>query len=305
MNFPRVKKADYGNCLVTSSRNPFYIKNALRLTGCTGLSVNGSGKLWSDLLYLTRLPQIEMLELYGFAADGLESFQGLDAQVQLKELSLDLCTKCKINWACFNDLRKAYTEYIYINNSFWSCQSLECLTIASCGESEWDNISCLHNLSYLSIIQGGMNHLASLLVKNLKCVEIHYSKNLASIGVNQHLSNLESLVITNCKKFNRLDGIEQFSKLRKIVIEDCGVLDSLRPLLALPQLEEIRFSGTKISDGKIRELLTKPSLKSILFDEQRSYDIGLEESLLALDVSKKDWPLMLREPKKWSRLTRQ
>ena len=303
MNSPFVRKSEYGRLLVTVSRSPFYIKTALRLAGCNGIAVNGMGRFWKDLLYLREIPQIDQFELHGFALNCLDSLNGLGAQSQLKSISLDLQGKCKIDWTGFPKLRKIFTENCFVTPLLWRCNDLDNLTLATCSEPDWQNISLLQGLNHVAVIRGGMSNLNGLSIENLKSLEIHHNKNLVSVGENRHLPNLESLLFTHCKKLNNLSGIGRLQSLKKIGFEDCGTLDSLSPILDLEQLEEIWFFGTRIADGKIKKILSMPSLKLIGFDDHGSYDIGLKESLLALNVPKMDWPLMLREPKKWSKLT--
>ncbi|MES2924238.1 MAG: hypothetical protein V4819_21990, partial [Verrucomicrobiota bacterium] len=85
---------------------------------------------------------------------------------------------------------------------------------------------------------------------------------------------------------------------------DCGVLESLKPLLALENLVEISFLGTIIADGIVREIAAIKTLKRINFNDNFKYDSQLLECLVALGIPKPEWPLMFREPKKWAKITR-
>jgi len=62
------------------------------------------------------------------------------------------------------------------------------------------------------------------------------------------------------------------TKLKKIVLMDCGKLKSLTPLKNCSLLESLNFAGdTSIDDGELGSLIELPELSSMFFSDKRHY----------------------------------
>lgn len=293
-------KTKFGKSLVCNSSKAAWVRFLLNLTNSVGIEVRCNDS-WSNLRYLEAIPQLHIFSL-GMGLS-LDTFEGLESQSHLKSLTLGLRSKSKINWEGFQDLRKVFCEGNFVGESLWNLPLLDDLTISSCSEDGWINISHLKSLERIEVIRGGMNDFKNLESPSLRHIEVHLNRNFNSLKNSSNVSNVEELHITYCGKLQSLSGVGEFPKLKKLAIEDCGEIESLRPLLGLGMLEEIDLCGTTVSDGCIKELLTLESLKTINFNDRKNYDIKLIDCLLELGVPQTDWPFMLREPKKWARMT--
>ena len=56
-------------------------------------------------------------------------------------------------------------------------------------------------------------------------------------------ATLENLMVWQCPKLTRFDGLERLTRLRALALNDLGAIESLAPLAALTQLEALGLTG--------------------------------------------------------------
>ncbi len=56
-------------------------------------------------------------------------------------------------------------------------------------------------------------------------------------------ATLENLMVWQCPKLTRFDGIERLTRLRALALNDLGAIESLEPLAVLTQLEALGLTG--------------------------------------------------------------
>ncbi|MGM0924055.1 MAG: leucine-rich repeat domain-containing protein [Bacillota bacterium] len=114
--------------------------------------------------------------------------------------------------------------------------------------SELTNLS---KLEELILNHGSVNSLDGLKDNiALKSLGLYYLKNLHCIN-EIILTNVQELIIENCKKIGNIQEIKAAKELEKIILSDCGEIDSLKFILGMKKLKFLSFVGTNILDGDI------------------------------------------------------
>lgn len=289
-----LRRCAYGQCLVTPARNPILLTILLKVTGSSGVCVNGAGLHWKDLSYLNKIPLLDVFCVNGFSKGALETLDGIDSQSRLKEICLDFITKAKVNWESFTDIRKVFVDSCFLNSSLWNCQSILDLAISNCSERGWDNISKLHHLEKLTIIRGGMKDLNGLISPELHSLEMHLTRNLESFSGSVSLPKMRKLHVNGCRKINNINDISKFENLEDLHLVDCGYIKSLKPLLNMKRLKNVYLFGTFVEDNSIRSIVEIPGMREFVFDEKPDYDMRLQDALVYLGVPRGSWPAILR-----------
>lgn len=128
---------------------------------------------------------------------------------------------------------------------------LKSLVMDCCdGISDLTPLASLVHLETLSIARCNAISDLSPLAKlaKLKQLDIQHSYKIQDLGPLRHLVQLKSLDISGCKIITDLEPLSNLKKLTLLDIEDTGATD-LRPLAKLPQLEELKLSGSYRAAG--------------------------------------------------------
>src|SRR5690606_3153985 len=97
-------------------------------------------------------------------------------------------------------------------------------------------------------------------LERLERLTFAYCSSLLEVNEVARCESLRVLELVHCKKLAQLPAFSSCS-LQRLTIENGAALESLRPLLACDQLEEVYLPGTKILDGDISPLLALPRLR--------------------------------------------
>jgi hypothetical protein len=93
-----------------------------------------------------------------------------------------------------------------------------------------------------------------------------------------HLTNLSTLTLDTCKHLDKLTFVDSLKNLKTLDVSNCGVIESLHPVMKLPYLERLSFiESTDIEDGNIAQLKDHPSLQWVLFQDRKHYDAKRNE----------------------------
>ena len=74
------------------------------------------------------------------------------------------------------------------------------------------------------------------------------------VSLNEIFENkkLQKIRLKSCKRFKNYDELLNFPELEELIIEDCGVIDSIQSLKKLPKLKSLRIIGN--NDLKDKEI---------------------------------------------------
>jgi hypothetical protein len=140
---------------------------------------------------------------------------------------------------------------------------------------------------FFAFYLGGLKDLTGISrFSRLKRLEIHRCRLDSAAGLDEVTESLEHLHISHAPKIDFSRHLAALSKLRILRLANCGQLESLEFLLALPSLLEFRFVGTTIRNGDLGPLLRHPSLRVIASQERRGYHPKVSDIQTELDRTK-------------------
>jgi hypothetical protein len=211
------------------------------LTGLTSLHLLSRRRLeagdptpfmFSSLQPLSTLQRLKVLHLGGYAC-GVTSLQGLAGLRNLTQLKLEdtrwLKTLEGIGPGVI-EFSIAIAPDLVRLAGIEGCTSLEKLSLLDCG------VCSLHPLMGLT----SMRHL-----------KVHGGKITSLEGLNS--MSMQSLSLTHCRSLTHLSGVEHFSALKSLEVEQCG-LNSLQPLSQLGEaFQRLRVYHCKGVQEKVLE----------------------------------------------------
>lgn len=107
-----------------------------------------------------------------------------------------------------------------------------------------DEIALVHlRLAHVPVLLGrGFGNLRALSLRDLRSPDLHFLRSFPK---------LEVLEVWQSRDVRSLEGIEALTRLRWLCVADVGPLDSLAPLAALSDLEELVLKGGIWKDQKL------------------------------------------------------
>ncbi|MBK8477908.1 MAG: hypothetical protein IPL39_16865 [Opitutaceae bacterium] len=207
-----------------------------------------------------------------------------------------------IDFSIFGDLREcALAHQIVIPRSLSLCPRLISLALAECQLRDLDlrgfgslRKLCLGSVRVPSL--GAIRELVELRhfgVARLQTVDLEFlaccthlewcslslMPRLASLAGMEKCRRLRHLDVGGCGRLSDISALGDAWELRDLMFEGCPKIASLKPLLALTNLEDVRlWEHTKIADGAIRALLAIPSLRLLHFQNRKHYDLTAAEA---------------------------
>lgn len=95
----------------------------------------------------------------------------------------------------------------------------------------------------------------------------HLSR-LISIAAIATLTELDTVILENCKKIEGFDALAANRKLTKIILTNCGKIPSIKFIKELETLSFFTFMGSDVLDGDMRPCI---GLKYFAFNNRRHY----------------------------------
>ncbi len=170
--------------------------------------------------FLADLPELELLNIIYVPVDSLLSVESL---INLKSLSLSCHWKNKIDLSQLNRLVRCSISYGKGAESVFKCFSLRYSYIDEFKIKDFSMIQNLEKLEYLTIGNSNFNT-----PEVLECIH-----------------SLRKLVLLNCRKLDRLDGIGKLKNLEWLDIDGSKMLSSVEELSALYNLKVLLLSNNK------------------------------------------------------------
>ncbi len=244
----------------------FMQKNQIR-----GLYLNyAKGFECSNFDFLCCLPELELLNIIYTPVDSLKPVESL---VNLKSLSISCHWKDKIDLTRLNNLLRCFIGYDKGAESVFECLSLKYLYIDNFKLKDYSSLKNLTKIEYLTIGNSSFNtpELLGDLPLLRKLVLLNCRKLDRLIGVDR-LGSLEWLTIDGSRQVSSLNELSKLKHLKILQLSNNKEIDTLTPIKGLVKLKSLSFFGdTKIADGDFSFLEELPSLSLVGFAGRRHY----------------------------------
>lgn len=238
--------------------------------------VNGSvPDLKGNLEFLSEFKFLEGLSIDNYNIN----LKGIEYLSKLQYLSILMHDKKgKVDFSGFNNLTDLS---IYWNKKFTGIDTLDSLRKLSLDGYFSTDLRLLKGLKNLEkLIYFQSRKLLSLEgVENfqkLKRLKLGYLSNLSDVGALSSASSvIKDLEIISCKKMVNIDAIGSLKSLETLSLDNCGKLESIKFVQALPNLKELYVvEDTNILDGDMSPCIGIPK---VVFYNRRHYSHKLEE----------------------------
>ena len=230
-----------------------------------------------DLEFLRDLPALRGLEIHHLP---LSEVRPIESQGKLRDLSLNAYFKTPVDFSLFTELKSLHLDWGPGAESIGALRQLQDLSINRYPGSD---LALFHDLARLRILRlASAPRLTSLLgidalksLEELRLLDLRVLSDLDPIaGVSETLRSLE---FNTCRKIGRLDALRALRNLTKLHVPNCGVIESLAPVLGLPLKTLLFYESTNIRDGDLGVLLKLPELTDTSFANRRHYSNTRED----------------------------
>lgn len=238
-----------------------------------GLELNGEkGFTGDDLDFLSQLPALKELEVIAPLADD----SGVEHCKELRALKLQTGCTNPIEFGGLGSLQRVFVSGLRGRESLLGCKTLESLYLYA---YPYEDLSPLRQLASLQRLEiGPARKLKSLtglesVATAMSFLGVYYAPKLERVdAIVACAPVLTDLELYNCGRIRDLSSFGLLTALRRLLLVDCGHIQSLRPLTALRRLQTLLFYGnTNVEDGNLDLLDELPALKDLAFRDRRHY----------------------------------
>jgi Leucine-rich repeat (LRR) protein len=254
------------------------IANLINSGRADGLELNSAAGSWEDgLPFLMEVPGLKHLILIDLQEQDVHLIEELHG---LEGLKLSAYATSPLDFARLTALSKAFIEWRRQYRNISACTNLEELYLNRYWEKDLAALRPLQKLSKLTV--GDSSAFARLEgieeIRQLRSLGLRGLPKLQELSLITSLAaTLEELRVQQCRYLRSLEPLSSLSKLRRLIVEDCGKVPSLRPISRLPALRVLHFPGdTNVLDGDLDFLRTLP-LEDVAFKNRRHYSLRREE----------------------------
>ncbi|MCF8410031.1 MAG: hypothetical protein K9G31_01960 [Crocinitomicaceae bacterium] len=166
----------------------------------------------------------------------------IESLINLEFLGLKTIGKHIISFKNLRKLQYLYLEFDKKINNIDVLNELERLTLYKWKKNQW-NLILPNFLKRLEIVS---NHFESLtFIENNQYEELglYYMPKLITLNGIFENKKLKKIHLKSCKRFKTYEELLNFPELEELIIEDCGVIDSIQSLKILPKLKSLRIIG--------------------------------------------------------------
>jgi protein phosphatase 1 regulatory subunit 7 len=284
----KIEIVDGYKMLSDVSRKSTLIIESNRLEDCLRFAAAKKvTKIYLQYNYGFKLSNVDFLKNYDFFTEVsiIKDLQDIDisgVQFLKRLIRLTLSNGNQgLDFGNFPLLEEASVHWNSKLKNLELCKSLQKLTLwqykpksGSCQE-----LGGLSSLISLKITQSNIRSLTGLEgLKHLQEFEGYYLTKLEDIAKIITVSNtLRFLTLDHCKKLHAYEkDLASLANLQKLILGDCGDLDSLKFVRHLTKLIFLSFVGTNIKDGNLSFLLGR-KFEHIGFDDKRHYSHKMKE----------------------------
>jgi hypothetical protein len=236
------------------------------------------GKGWrgDDLWFLSKFPHLKAFEILDLCIKNVEPIHFLH---DLRRLNVTTYCSTEIRFLAFPRLEDCTLEWRRKANSLFDCCTLKKLFVNRYKGKDVSAFGKLTNLQSLAILNAPVRNLQGLAsLKQLRSLRLAGLRRLTSLEGIEGLTDLEELEVHTCRAIRSIEQIGSLSRLRKLLLNNDGDIESLMPLEKLKGLEWVlSYDSTNIVDGDLSPLLRLPNLSRVSFANRRHYSHRREE----------------------------
>lgn len=278
MNKIKVEKDENGfgkSIILNASWDDRYFSYA-KLNSIESLRLSFSnGWKDSDISFLKNLIFLKNLEVYSWKVTDLKPVQemtwleGLSFQVDLKKaFNLMHLPELKVLKAVLNPKVKGLQTCVNLRH-------------ANLVNYPFSSLNELSKMVLMERLQLKSKKLASLdgveNMRNIRIIDLSDCGSLNDISLLSGCGSLEILEIHKCKHIESFPEMIQGSRLKRLILEDCGDIESVVFLQNCTELESVFLIGnTKVKDGNLSILKRLPRLEDFRATYYKHYNISRE-----------------------------
>ncbi len=239
-------------------------------SGLAGIAISPyMGYKLDNLDFLRRYPTIKVINV---SSEGMINTDGLYFLRDLECLLLG-DTNQSVDVGSFPKLEELYAEWSPKLILPASGAALRIMSLHKYRSKSGDlsGLPWLPKLEDLSIIQSTIVSLNGVeRYESLDRLELSYCTKLIDISVlsGMKTSGLKVLEFEACRKISNHDAVSPLPKLKVLRFNSCSAIPSINFIKSMHMLEEFRFVGTKVIDGRLDPLV---NLKSVGFNRSKHY----------------------------------
>ena len=91
------------------------------------------------------------------------------------------------------------------------------------------------------------------------------------------MTSLEIVELVSCPRIGDISSFGALSGLRKLLVEDCGSVPTIKPLESCDSLEELYLIGTPVNDGDLSPMLRMKRLRKVAFPKNKAHSHTMPE----------------------------
>lgn len=264
---------------VISSENGYTLAiESDRIEECMKYAVdNGISRVFMHSYDGYKLDNVNFLKEYDFITeisitDDQIEISGVHYLANLKYLSLSN-GKQPVDLSKFKHLKEASIDW---NNKVIGLDSLNHIKRLSIRKfkpqsKDFTVLARCNDVEYLHITESNIESFKG--IENLQLLnhfEGHYLTKLESLeGLEKLSTHLKIIVLDYCRKLANYESVfAKLKHLKKLILGDCGPMESLKFIKAMKELKFLSFVNTNVVDGNISPVL---NLEYVVFDNKRHY----------------------------------
>jgi hypothetical protein len=224
-----------------------------------------------DLEFLTDLPPLLGLEVHHLP---LADIRPIEMQPSLQTLSINAYFKVGIDFSALSNLVDLHLDWGPGADTIVAARSLEELSVNRFPGTDLTSLRPLTRLRNLRLAGGrklatlnGIEAFSAL--EELRLLDLRALSDIDAVsGVADSLWSLE---FDTCRRINRLDALASLRRLTRLLVINCGEIESLEPIAQLPLKVLHFYESTNIRDGRLDVLFELPDLADTSFANRRHY----------------------------------
>ncbi|MBA2717656.1 MAG: hypothetical protein H0U52_00245 [Chloroflexi bacterium] len=236
-----------------------------------------------DLDFLKDLPPLRDLEVHRLP---LRDISPVAWQTELRSLSINAYFKVGVDFSKLPALETLHLDWGPGAETLVAARGLEDLSINRLSGTDLSALRPLTRLRRLRLANS--RSITSLdgigafrQVEAIRLLDLRSLVDLSAIG--EVAKSLRSLEFNTCRRIGRLDAIASLHALTRLLVNNCGNIESLAPVAGIPLRTFLFYEATNIVDGRVDRLLEMADLRDTAFADRRHYThtLGAIEAALA------------------------
>ena len=267
-----------GACLIAGGNWDTSLLDVIRKNNVKHLRLSSSmGWEDNDVHFLRDLKGygLKGVEIYSWENTDLSP---LDALLDLSFIGVEVNLKQELDLSVFEQLRTLKARWSKNIINIHLCAAMESLNIVNYPFEDLTVLKDLRRLRSLAITSNKLKRLEGMApLKHLKAIDFFSCVQLEDVEELGVSRALEEITMEKCRKISVLPDLSKLEGVRKISLNDCGAIESLKALKNCKMLENLFFLGdTNVLDGELSFLEKMPSLKECWFANRRHYTVTRE-----------------------------